>query len=214
MTTTVTTLQHALAAEKADADALALGAEGIGIGTRLSMSKESPVNSKTLDAQIEAGIEDTIYSHRFNGLNCRVLKTPAAEKAISRGRNLPKGLIASFAIAKCLDLSLTGRATSILSGKGKEKSASVPAPAEARKKKKSMSQGLLQGPKMGMNLAHKAAAHVAIQKAAQEGDLDHGVQLVGQVQGIIHYLPPVAEIIRGTVKEAREIGKTINLKMK
>ncbi len=259
--TTVTTLQHALAEEKAGADALqvtgheaaahgslvttfvlvpaivdavkipvvaiggigdgrgmaaalALGAEGIGMGTRLSMSRESPVNRKTLDAQIEGGIEDTIYSNRFDGLNCRVLKTPAAEKAIRRGRNLPKGLIASFAIAKSLDLSWIGLATSILSGKGKEKSDSAPAPAGAKKKKKSMMQGLLQGPKMGMNLAHMAAAYVAIQKATQEGDLDNGVQLVGQVQGIIHDLPPVDAIIKRTVKEAQEIGKKINLKMK
>jgi len=57
------------------AAAFALGAEGIGMGTRLSITKESPVHDFCKKKQLESGIEDTIYSNRFDALYCRVLKT-------------------------------------------------------------------------------------------------------------------------------------------
>ena len=53
------------------AAALSLGAEGIGMGTRLSLTKESPVHQNTKQAELNANILDTIYSDRFDSLNCR-----------------------------------------------------------------------------------------------------------------------------------------------
>lgn len=259
--TTVTTVEHALAAEKAGADALqvtgheaaahgsavatmvlvpaivdavkipvvaiggiadgrgmaaalALGAEGIGMGTRLSMTKESPVHMNTQKKQLESGIQDTIYSNRFDALWCRVLKTPNAEKVIKRGRNLPKGFLASFAIAKSLGMSWFGLAASILTGKKGEKSESAPATGpKVKKKKKSVIRLMIDNTKMAMNLAHMATGYVYIQKATQAGDLEHGVQLIGQVQGLIHDLPTVAQVIQRTVKEAKEIHKKMGAKV-
>ena len=135
---TVTTVQHALAAERSGADALqvtgheaaahgslvttlvlvpavvdavkipvvaiggiadgrgmaaalALGAEGIGMGTRLSMTKESPVHERTQKKELESGIEDTIYSNRFDALYCRVLKTRPPKRPSRGGATCPKG---------------------------------------------------------------------------------------------------------------------------
>ena len=76
---------HGLAA------ALALGAEGIGMGTRLSMTKESPVHELTKKAQLEASIDDTIYSNRFDGLYCRVLKIAPGRKIDQAGHKPVKG---------------------------------------------------------------------------------------------------------------------------
>ena len=262
--TTVTTVEHALAAEKAGADALqvtgyeaaahgsqittlvlipaivdavkipvvaiggiadgrgmaaafALGAEGVGMGTRLSITKESPVHDLSMKKQLECGIEDTIYSNRFDALYCRVLKTPSAEKAIKQGRNLTKGLAASFAIAKSLDLSWMKLATSILSGSKSEKSekpkGSRPETSSGKKQKKSFISKMFKGPEMGMNLAHMAQAYVAIQKATENGDLEKGVYLSGQVQGIIHDIPMVAEIINRTVEEFIKIQKDMAKKI-
>jgi enoyl-[acyl-carrier protein] reductase II len=264
---TVTTVEHALAAEKSGADALqvtgneaaahgsqvatmvlvpaivdavkipvvaiggiadgrgmaaafALGAEGVGMGTRLSMTKESPVHDLAKKKQLECGIEDTIYSNRFDALYCRILKTPSAEKAIKEGRNLSKGFAASFVIAKSLNLSWMKLATSILSGSKEEKSAK---PKDSREKinavskpkeKKSFIGAMLKGPKMGMNLAHMAQAYVAIKKATEEGDLDKGVYLSGEVQGIIHDIPTVAEVINRTMKEVIQIQKDMTEKIK
>jgi len=265
--TTVTTIEHALAAEKAGADALqvtgyeaaghgsqittmvlipaivdtvkipvvaiggiadgrgmaaalALGAEGVGMGTRLSITKESPVHDFSKNKQLECGIEDTLYSNRFDALYCRVLKTPSAEKAIKKGRNLPKGFIASFAIAKSLNISWIKLTASILSGSKGEKSEK---PKDAGSKtntkskpqeEKSLISAILKGPKMGMNLAHMAQAYAAIKKATEDGDLDKGVYLSGQVQGIIHDIPTVAEVINRTMKEVIQIQKEIAAKIK
>ncbi len=195
------------------AAAFALGAEGVGMGTRLSMTKESPVHQQAMKKQLELGIEDTIYSNRFDALYCRIMKTPSAEKAVQEGRNLMKGLSASFAIAKSLDLSWMNLATSILSGSKKEKSdktkdsAAKTTSVSKSRKKASFIQKMMKGPQMGLNLAHMAQAYVSIKKATEEGDLNKGVYISGQVQGIIHDIPTVAEVINRTIEEFTKIQK-------
>lgn len=259
---TVTTVHHALAAEKSGADALqatgyeaaghgsqvttlvlvpaivdavkipvvaiggiadgrgmaaafALGAQGVGMGTRLSITKESPVHQSAKQKQLESGIEDTIYSNRFDALYCRILKTPSGEKAVKKGRNLMKGLTASFAIAESLDLSWVKLATSILSGSRNEKSEkdenrqARTDSAPEQKIKESFIKKMMKGPETGMNLAHMAQAYVAIKKATENGDLKDGVYLSGQVQGIIHDIPTAAEVINRTVEEFIKIQKSI-----
>lgn len=194
------------------AAAFALGAEGVGMGTRLSMTKESPVHAAAMQKQLELGIEDTIYSNRFDALYCRIMKTPSAEKAVKDGRNLMKGFMASFDIAKSLDLSWMKLATSILSGSkdksGKPKDSTAKSDAAPKQRKKaSLFKKMMKGPEMGMNLAHMAQAYVSIKKATEEGDLDKGVYVSGQVQGIIHDIPTVAEVINRTVEEFTKIQK-------
>jgi len=194
----------------------ALGAEGVGMGTRLSISKESPVHQLAMKKQLELGIEDTIYSNRFDALYCRIMKTPSAEKAVKDGRNLMKGLMASFDIAKSLDLSWTKLAASILSG-SKEKSDKPKVPGQqagsGQKKKASLLKKIMKGPEMGMNLAHMAQAYVSIKKATEEGDLEKGVYVSGQVQGIIHDIPSVAEIIDRTMNEFTKNQKDMAAKL-
>ena len=264
---TVTTVQHALAAQKSGADALqvtgheaaahgsqiptmvlipavvdavkipvvaiggiadgrgmaaalALGAEGVGMGTRLSITKESPVHDFCKKKQLESGIEDTIYSNRFDALYCRVLKTPSAEKAFKQGRNLRKGFKASFAIAKALDIPWMKLATAASSGAKGEKSersqnsGANSGSASKPKEKKSLMDKMLKVPKTGMNLMHMAQAYVDIQHATETGDLDKGFYLSGQVQGIIHDIPTVAEVINRTVKEFLKIQEEIAAKIK
>jgi len=260
---TVTTIEHALAAQKSGADALqvtgyeaaahgshvptfvlipavvdavkipvvaiggiadgrgmaaafALGAEGVGMGTRLSITRESPVPERVKQRQLEASIEDTIYSNRFDALYCRILKTPAAEKALREGRNLLKGFLASFDIARSLDLSWIKLTTSILSGTPKEKSKdasgstkTIPPP----QRKSSAIKKMLKGPQTALNLAHMAQAYVTIKKATEEGDLEKGIYPSGVVQGIIHDLPTVAEIINRTVEECLRVQKETMQKM-
>jgi enoyl-[acyl-carrier protein] reductase II len=189
------------------AAAFALGAEGVGMGTRLSITKESPVHHLAKQKQLECGIEDTIYSNRFDALYCRILKTPSGEKAVKNGRNLMKGLMASFAIAKSLDLSWMKLATSTLSGSKKDKSAKPEGSGQKPKKQESLFKKLMKGPQTGMNLAHMAQAYVSIKKATEEGDLEKGVYVSGQVQGIIHDIPTTAEVINRTVEEFIKIQK-------
>ena len=157
------------------AAALALGAEGIGMGTRLSMTRESPVHEATKQAQIKGSIEETLYSDRFDGLWCRVLDTKSARTAIRRGMNLPKAAVASFGIARDLKLSWP----------------------------RLFIGTMRQGTETMIRLAHMATAFEKIKVATEDGDLVKGVHLTGQVQGLIHDLPTVAEVVERTMEEAR-----------
>lgn len=195
------------------AAAMALGAEGVGMGTRLSITKESPVRDHCMKKQLECGIEDTIYSNRFDALYCRVLKTPAAEKAVKQGRNITKGLKATFAIARTLNTSWMEMATSNLSGPKGEKPVkpkeAAPKTSSVKKKNKSLSSKISNSYQTAMNLAHMAQGYVAVQSAVENGDLEKGVYLSGQVQGIIHDIPTVAELINRTVEECVRIQKSM-----
>jgi len=86
------------------AAALALGAEGIAMGTRFMTTRESPLHEVYKKLSIEKDVEDTLYSDRFDGLLCRIMKTDAAERAVRRGLNLPAAFFNAQDIAKQLKL--------------------------------------------------------------------------------------------------------------
>ena len=159
--------------------ALSLGAEGIAMGSRFSVTKESPVHDNAKDHTLEKGIEDTIYSNKFDGLYCRMMKTASAEKAIKKGMHLPRAVMASVAISKLLRIPWFKLALGTV----------------------------LKGPKMLNKLALMATAFDRIEKATNEGDLNTGVHLIGQVQGLITDVPSVAELVNKIIDEAKEVKR-------
>jgi enoyl-[acyl-carrier protein] reductase II len=168
------------------AAALALGADAISMGTRFSLTKESPVHENTKRATLEMGIQDTLYSNRFDGLYCRVMNTPSAKKAIKRGMSLPRAAIVSMSMAKELHLNWFMLALGTI----------------------------LRGPKIMLQLAHFASAVEKIKAATEDGDLKEGVHLIGQVQGLINDMPTVAEVMKRTIEEARAIQKNMAAALK
>jgi len=161
------------------AAALALGADGVAMGTRLMSTKESPLHDNYKKLSIEKDIYDTIYSTRFDGLGCRVLDTPAAHSAIRNGLNLRKMIEAipnSAGIAKQLHLPYIKLFIGVLAS----------------------------GIKNAMQLAFMANAFKAIRVATEDGDIKEGVLPVGQDTGLIKDLPTVAELFDRMVKEAEE----------
>ena len=76
------------------AAALALGAEGIAMGTRFMTTKESPLHEFFKKLSLEKDVIDTLYSHRFDGLLCRVSR-PRQRKAIRSGLDLPAAFVNS-----------------------------------------------------------------------------------------------------------------------
>ena len=125
--------------------ALALGADAIAMGTRFASTQDSPVHSNTKKAIVDHGISETIYTTKFDGMPCRIMKTPSAIDYIEQ---TPDGAD-MFSVA------------------------------------------MRAGP--------------AIQSAIVEGDLDKGVQLIGQVQGLVDDLPTVNELMEKIIAEARLI---------
>lgn len=80
--------------------ALALGAEGVSIGSPFIATDESPVSEDYKNAVIEFGAEDIVMSEKISGTPCSVINTPyvkkigvhqnALEKLISKNKTAKK----------------------------------------------------------------------------------------------------------------------------
>jgi enoyl-[acyl-carrier protein] reductase II len=161
------------------AAALALGADGIAMGTRFMATQESRLHENFKKLSLEKEVYDTLYSDRFDGLPCRVLKTGAAERAIKRGLNLPQAFLNSRDIAKNLHIPYSKLFFGVLAS----------------------------GWKTMKDLAFMANAFKAIQLATEEGDNEKGVLPVGQATGLIQDMPKVSEVIERIVGEAEAVQK-------
>jgi enoyl-[acyl-carrier protein] reductase II len=170
------------------AAALALGAEGVAMGTRFMTTVESPLHENYKRLSLEKDVYDTLYSKRFDGLWCRVLDTEGARKAIRRGLNpiqMLKAIPNSRAIAQMLKLPYWKLFIGVLAS----------------------------GWENAKQLAYMANAFKLIRIATEDGDTVNGVLPVGQVTGLLHDIPTVKEVIERTVKEAEEVIRRLNDKV-
>jgi len=164
------------------AAALALGAEGIAMGTRFMTTKESPLHENYKKLALEKDVYDTIFSDRFDGLLCRIMKTEAAQKAVKRGLNLWAAFINSRDIARQMNVPYWKMFIGVLAS----------------------------GWATARQLAYMANAFKMIKVATEEGDTEIGVLPVGQVQGLIHDIPSVAELMERMVAEAQKTNQRLN----
>jgi enoyl-[acyl-carrier protein] reductase II len=156
------------------AAALALGADGIAMGTRFMSTVESPVHESAKRLAVDTDSDGTVYSDRFDGQPCRVRRSPAAARAIRRGLDLKRAFFASREIAATMGVPHVKLALGVLAS----------------------------GWKNTKQLAHLATAFRAFRLATEEGDEARGVLPLGQVTGLVHDLPRVAEVIERIVAEA------------
>jgi enoyl-[acyl-carrier protein] reductase II len=159
------------------AAAIALGAEGVAMGTRLMTTKESPLHRNYKNLSIKMDTTETLYSKRIDGLWCRVLKTEAAERAKRKGLDLPAAFFNAQGIAKSLHLPFLKLFIGVL----------------------------LSGFKTSIQFAYLANASKAFQLATEEGDLEKGILPVGQCTGLIKDEPSVKELLDRMVQEAEKI---------
>ncbi len=161
------------------AAALALGAEGVAMGTRLMTTRESPLHRNYKDLSITKDTSDTLYSKRFDGLWCRVLKTEAAERQKKKGLDLPAAFFNAQKIAKSLRLPFAKLFIGVL----------------------------LSGYKTAIQFAYLANASNFFQLATEDGDLQKGILPVGQCTGLLKDEPTVRELIDRMVMEAEGVHK-------
>jgi enoyl-[acyl-carrier protein] reductase II len=168
------------------AAALALGAEGISMGTRLMATVESGLHENYKKLSLQKGVRDTIYGDYFDGMGCRSLKTPAAIKAYRKGfLGMPNFLAAlsnSRDIARMLNLPYLKLFMGVLAS----------------------------GVKNSVMMAYLANAFKAISLATEEGDMIRGVLTVGQATGLLHDIPVVADLFERMINEAREAEKKLS----
>lgn len=154
--------------------ALALGAEGIAMGSRFATSLESPLHQATKQAVLERSEQDTIYSKNFDGIPARVMRTPRAIKATRKPMNF---FVASWQATKAAKL-IGQPVWKVMIGM----------------------LAMLDKVKL---LAYFGASVPRLQAATIHGDLHQGVQFIGQTQGLINDVVSVETIIQRTLAEAQ-----------
>ena len=156
--------------------AMALGADGVAMGTRLMMTKESPLHRVFKDMSIEKNAEDTLFSDRFDGLPCRILDTEAARAAISRGFCPVRAFLNSRDIAAKLGSNHFAVSLDVFKS----------------------------GLKNAKQLAYMANAYKAFYVAIESGDTNEGVLPAGQAVGLIQDEPTVVELFSRIRLEAEK----------
>ncbi len=171
------------------AAALAYGAQGIAMGTRFLMTKESPVPPQTKERYVKASVDDIFVTSKLDGLPQRMIRNAFTARLEKAG---PLSMWTNALTAAWRMKQLTGASTGdmIKSARGMMGHGSD-----------SFAQAL-----MG------ATAPVFIQRATVEGKPDEGVMATGQVAGRLTDLPSCEELISRIVKEAEEaLDKLIKL---
>lgn len=161
------------------AAALALGADGVAMGTRWMVTKESPLHDVYKQLSLKSDIYNTLYSDRIDGMATRVLDTPAARNAAKKGFSMFEAFTSAKKVTKDMNLSFT----------------------------KMLLESLSQGARKSIQLAHLAIGGEAYRRATEEGNLDTGVLPVGQNVGLIKDIPTAAAVMEQIVAEAKSIQK-------
>lgn len=166
------------------AAALALGAEGVAMGTRLAVTQESETHENAKQAWINGTEEDTVISDRFDGINCRVLKSEVADEILKKRTPVVGAITGAFQMKKLLGLSFGELVSS----------------AWSLRKAEERSLG---------SIMRFAAGSTSLESAVVDGN-PKGILHSGQTMGRIHDIPTVAEVIERTVKDAEEILGKVN----
>jgi enoyl-[acyl-carrier protein] reductase II len=158
------------------AAALVLGADAIAMGSRFAVSQESPLPLSIQTAILDGTESDTIYGSNFDGIPARVLNSPTAQQLMKHRPSLLTIVYRAILAARTMNLPLY----KILPGL------------------------MTQYDKLFM-MAQFGAASERLMTATIRGDLQNGVQFIGQSQGLIQDNPSVNEIIQRIVLEAKDV---------
>ena len=161
--------------------ALALGASGIGMGSRFATCLESPVHQQTKQAVLQKDQHATIYSSHFDGMPARYMQTPNATRLTQKPMNFFVAAWQAMLAARELNISLW-----------------------------KIMAGLVVEPKKIRLLACFGAATPRLKAATEQGDLKNGMQFIGQSQGLIHDIPTAQILIERIIDEARRQNDNVN----
>lgn len=161
--------------------ALAFGAQGIAMGTRFLLTRESGVPDQIKARYLAASVTDTVVTTAVDGVPQRVVRTELVDRLERSGW---LGRLARAA-GHALGLrNVTGSSLGAL-----------------------LREGLAMRKNHGLTwpqLVLAPSAPMLTRAALVQGRLDAGILPTGQVVGLIDELPTVAEVVAAVVREAEE----------
>jgi NAD(P)H-dependent flavin oxidoreductase YrpB (nitropropane dioxygenase family) len=162
--------------------AMSYGAQGIAMGTRFLLTKESTVPDEVKEFYLARAVNDTVVTTKVDGFPHRVLKTRFVEELEGAGRirTLIRALRNAWAYKRYANAKWTEMLREGL----------------AMRKTFDLTYG---------QMLMAANTPMLLRAAMVEGKLDFGVMASGQVVGVIDDLPTVAEVIERIVKEAEAV---------
>ena len=159
--------------------ALAFGAQGIAMGTRFLLTRESPVPLQTKQCYLRASTDDILVTDRLDGVPQRMIRNRCVARLEHAGRLRMVGT----ALASTLRLKkLTGASWSELIRSARDM---------RRAGNSTLTRALMA-----------ASAPVLIRRAVQEGVPEEGIMATGQVAGRLDDLPGCEELVQRIVREA------------
>jgi enoyl-[acyl-carrier protein] reductase II len=165
------------------AAALALGAEGISMGTRFMLTQESPVHLTVKEVGVKATAEDTFRSDKVDGLPGRYWKNKAAMERASGKVSMTKAVSSGWRIKKMLDVPFFKLFLSGLKQRGVQ------------------------------DLARQAISVDSLKALHEPGDVNDIVVPLGQIAGRITDIPSCQDVIESTVAEAERVIKGLRDKI-
>ena len=162
--------------------ALALGAEGISMGTRFAITKESHVPENVKQFYVDSSGVDAVITDRVTGTRCRGLlnKLVRITEGERRGLAIKESISSLLELRRVFNISLW---KVLLSGMRMKKAYQIPAG----------------------QLGNAAAGNLRIKKALVEADLEWGFMPCGQVCGRIDDIPTCQELIQRIMQETDDI---------
>ena len=162
------------------AAALALGADGISMGSRFMVVKESMVHDNFKQLCLQATEQDTLYDNVFDGMDGRVLKTKEAEAMTKRGFPIVESIKGALLVKRLFKMSFLKFVGLSLEMVRAEEGHPL------------------------LVLARQAVGNMKHMKALNEGDVEGGILFAGQCCGGITDIPTTKELIDRIIAEAEE----------
>ncbi|MBN1614599.1 MAG: nitronate monooxygenase [Deltaproteobacteria bacterium] len=172
------------------AAALALGADGISMGTRFMLTQESVLHDNFKKLCLEATEQDTLYDTVFDGMPGRALKSKASEIMQKRGFPAVEAVKAAMKLRGILQLSYSQFVKMSIDMMTDKEEASPP-----------------------WVLARQAAGTVRHLKGIYDGDVEEGILFAGQAIGGICDMPSCKELMERIIAEAEQTFASLDAKV-
>ena len=171
--------------------ALALGAEGISMGTRFALTEESTIPDKIKQFYSLSTGDDAVITDRVTGTRCRGLENKLVKitEGKRQGLALKEGMYSLLELRREFKVPLW---KVLLSGLRMKKAYEIHA----------------------SQLGHAAAGNQRIKKALVEGDSEWGFMPCGQVCGRIDDIPSCQELIQRIMREADDILSEVAIRLR